>query len=225
MIHTSHDMHYSKCIECNQSMRSMKPGFICASCKNNKNLIKTLCWTAVGGISLVSPSLATAAVGLMNSIETNLLGNPNEKKIYDLHTQVEKLSRIVKTKDFEYLHLQEQVSLLEKSNVELHKHVQQRNLMTDLHIAGSNPWLLQIAVNPNHYGIIGLERVNISTRFEYIDYPLHIDFFVADVEGRGLLHGGIPIDVISPMMAMSKMRKPMLYCYKRKDIFHPVDVV
>jgi hypothetical protein len=225
MTNTFRDKHYSKCIECSQSIRSMKPEFVCESCRNSKNLIRKLGWAAIMGISVINPSLSTAAVGLMTSIETNLLGNPNEKKIYDLHTQVEKLNRATKTKDFEYLRLQEQVSLLEKSNIELQQHIQQRNFMSDLHIAGSNPWLLQIATNPDHYGIIRLERVNMSTRFEYIDYPLHIDFFVADTEGRGLLHGGIPIDVISPMMARSKMRKPMLYSYKRKDISHPVDVV
>jgi hypothetical protein len=219
------NMHYSKCIECNKSIRSIKSEIVCQSCKNNKNLIRTLGWTAIGGISMISPSLATAAVGLMNSIETNLLGNPNEKKIYDLHVQVEKLNQVAKTRDFEYLRLQEQVSLLEKNNIELHKHVQQHNLMSDLHVAGSNPWLLQISANPNHYGVIGLERVNIATRFEYLDYPLHIDFFVADVEGKGLLHGGIPIDVISPMMAKSKMRKPLIYSYKRMDISHPVDIL
>ncbi len=223
MAHTFYDMYRSQCVKCNQAIVAMKLEVICESCKKKNNIFKAFGWTAAGCISIISPSLGSVAAGVMNSLETNLLGNPNEKKIYDLSTQLEKSNRDIKTRNSELLSLQEYVRHLENSNNELHRLVRQNQLMSDLYIASSSRLLLQIAANHKHYGVIRLERVNVSTVFEYLDWPLFIDFFVPDLEGKGLLHGGIPIDVISPMIARLKMRKPMLYSYTNKEIDRPVD--
>ena len=111
---------------------------------------------------------------------------------------------------------------MEKANSRLQKEINQRDLGKDWYITTNNPWI-KIAENPAFFGIIGLERVNKSTRFEYCEYPLFIDLFFPDPEGKGLLHGGISIEVISPMIAESKMRKPMLYSYRPEQLTQAVD--
>ena len=189
---------------------------------SNKNIpTRTLGWSAVAGISLLVPPLGSFAASLMSSLESGLIGNPNQKMVYDLHENVRFLNQRLRFIGFENSLLRKEVNSL-KTN--LLKSIEQQRLMSDLYIASSDPWL-RMAINPSNFGLIRLERVNTSTRFEYLDYSLLTDLFIPCPEGNGLLHGGVPIDVIRPMIAKSRVRKLMLYSYNTIELSQPIDII
>ncbi|MFB2878757.1 hypothetical protein [Floridanema aerugineum] len=181
-------------------------------------------WGVVFAGSIWQPVLGSALAGLMSSLENDLLGNPYEKKIYDLHMEVIERKKKLSSKDFENLNLKQKINRLQKSNDELLKKIKSQNLMRSVYITNSNVWK-QIPIYPEKFGVIRLERVNHSTRFEYQDYEQFIDIFLPDPEGKGLLHGGIPIPVINPMIASSNLRKPMLYSYSADKLTNPKDCI
>ena len=211
MTNAYRNLHRAECVKCGKVIPFSNTDFFCEPCKGKQNLIKTLGWASVAGVSLFCPPLAGTAAEARKWVEEAFIGNPSEKKISDLHNQIAMLNRELISKEFE--------SLKDKR---LQRTIEQEKLIENLYITVGNPWR-RIAKEPNYFGVCRLERVNISTRLEYLDYPLFIDIFVPDPEGKGLLHGGIPVEVISPMIAESKIRKPMPYSYEPKDLSQPVD--
>ncbi|MGL4501355.1 MAG: hypothetical protein ACRCU2_19950 [Planktothrix sp.] len=197
----------------------------CDACQNKRNLIKWTGWGGVAVVSLLSPPLGSFAAGVMASVENNLLGNPSEKKIHDLNDEIKRLNKKIESLTIKSMDDRDKTKYIKNITNNVIINIPQSNVFvgnnyyfTDF----KNP-LLEISKNPKHWGIIEEDKVNKSTRFKFSDYPLFVDIFYPDLEKGGLLHGGIPVDVITPMIIKSQIRKPLLYSYNRQNLLYSTD--
>lgn len=233
----------NRCSRCDALLPISHTDAFCEPCKGKNNLFRFLGWAGVAGFSLVLPPIGGVMLAGMTAWENSmaqkqprkrcdgLIWDPNPKYIYDIsnhlwmkNKQLQLQSDQLRLKESENSFLCKEIDRLKQENLFLlARDFEQKKLVRQLHTETSISWL-HMAHDPKHYGIQRLERVKISTRLEYSDYRLLTDIFIPDPECKGLLHGGIPVGVIQPMIEKASIQK-FTYSFSSNQLSNPIDII